>query len=104
MKYLSYGLAACLLLAIPSSLARADERLVDPAPPVASAVDADSCVAVPEMGDCAGGVCRRPVASAVTAAGRVPVRIVGRVADRIQRRPILRRLFSPRFRVGGCRR
>ena len=104
MKCLSYGLAACLLLAIPSRLSRADERLVDPAPPVWSAVDADFRVAVPEIGDCAGGVCRRPVASAVAAAGRLPVRIVGRVADRIQRRPILRRLFSPRSRVGVCRR
>lgn len=104
MKYLSYGLAACVLLAISADRTAAGEALVDPAPPLAAAVDADSCVAVPEIGDCVGGVCRRPVASAVATAGRVPVRIVGRVADRIQRRPIVRRLFSPGCRVGGCRR
>ena len=104
MRLILFGLAACVLPAVFADRSAAGESLVDPAPPLAAAVDADSCVAVPEAGDCAGGVCRRPIASAVATAGRVPLRIVGIAADRIQRRPIVRRLFSPRSRVGGCRR
>jgi hypothetical protein len=103
MKSSWYGLAACLLLAILTYRTRADEPLVDlRAPPAPAACDADSCVAVPQIGD--RGVIRRPVASAVARAGTAPIRAVRRVADRIQRRPLLRRLFPRRSQVGGWRR
>ncbi len=101
MKSSWYALATCLLLAIPTDVTRADEPLVDAVPAVAGC-EADSCVAVPQMGD--PGVCRRPVASAEARGGTAPIRIVRRLGDRIQRRPVLRRLFSRRGRVGSCRR
>ncbi len=101
MKSLSYGLAACLLLAIVTQ-ARADEPLVDLAPP--GTCHNGVCVATPTEGGCTGGVCRRSVASAVATAGRAPATVVRRVAARIGRRPLLRRLFSRRRQVGSCRR
>ncbi len=101
MKSLSYGLAACLLLAILAQ-AKADEPLVDPAPP--GTCDSGVCVATPAKGGCAGGVCRRPVASAVATAGRASATVVRRVAVRIGRRPLLRRLFFRTRQVGSCRR
>jgi hypothetical protein len=93
MRFLCFlSLAIVLAIAIQS---RADESLVDQAPPIpAVAIDADFGVAVP-AGDCAGGTCGRPALGA-------PVRLARRIGDRLRERPLLRRLFS-RARV-GCRR